>query len=481
MFYNKDRCPDKAANRSATLKFLIDQYARDEDGVVTVFGIFMILMMIIIGGIGVDLMHNEMERTRLQNTLDRAVLAAADLDQPLDSKAVVQDYFDKAGMTDYLTEEPIVDSGLNYRTVTASATSSSPTQFMRMFDVDSLPLAGVGVATERVPKVEISMVLDISGSMDSNNKMANLQTAAKAFVDTVIRPETQDMVSISLIPYSQHVNAGPAIYGELNKNHKHNYSHCIEFPDSHFDSAALNKSYTYTQMQHFQWNTYSIESGYTQNTRYDTVCPRYSYERISPITQNAASLKAQIDSLKPRAGTQIFIGMKWATALLDPSFKSINNALIDDEVLPDDFAARPAEYSDADTLKTVVLMTDGQNSSSSRIKSNRYNSNSEIVQWNNYNFNYYLSRYVSSNKRYQWYETKYTSNQSDNLLENICGAAKEKGIVIWTIGFEATTHGEDTMKDCASSPSHFFSVTGTEISDAFTAIARQIKQLRLTQ
>jgi hypothetical protein len=39
-------------------------------------------------------------RTSLQNTLDRATLAAASLSQQLDAEDVVTDYFDKAGLAD---------------------------------------------------------------------------------------------------------------------------------------------------------------------------------------------------------------------------------------------------------------------------------------------------------------------------------------------------------------------------------------------
>jgi hypothetical protein len=68
------------------------------------------------------------------------------------------------------------------------------------------------------------------------------------------------------------------------------------------------------------------------------------------------------------------------------------------------------------------------------------------------------------------------------LLENICDAAKREGIVIWSIGFEVDLHGTDIMKNCASSPSHYFDVDGgTELTDAFKAIAGQIHQLRLIQ
>jgi hypothetical protein len=67
------------------------------------------------------------------------------------------------------------------------------------------------------------------------------------------------------------------------------------------------------------------------------------------------------------------------------------------------------------------------------------------------------------------------------MLSNICAAARAKNIVIWSIGFEVSNHGANVMRDCASSPSHFFRVEGVEITEAFSAIARQINQLRLTQ
>jgi hypothetical protein len=44
-----------------------------------------------------------------------------------------------------------------------------------------------------------------------------------------------------------------------------------------------------------------------------------------------------------------------------------------------------------------------------------------------------------------------------------------------------TNDSADVMRDCASTPSHFFRVEGIEIAAAFEAIARQINQLRLTQ
>lgn len=454
----------------------------------TIFACFMILIMLMVGGIGVDLMRNEMERKRIQSVADRAVLAAADLDQELDPQEVVRDYFTKSGMGEYVSNVT-VDEGLNYRTVTVDASTTMNTQFMSMMGVDTLTIPARARAEEKVNKVEISLVLDISGSMNTGTKMQEMQDAAGEFIDSVLTTDTQDLISINLIPYSQHVNAGEQIFNRMNIDQTDNYgdpilvyadAYCIEFDDSDFNSVVLDTSKTYDPMQYFQWNYYSIESGNQLNTMHDTMCPRNDYEAIVPTSQDAAYLKSQINQLQPRAGTQIFLGMKWAAGMLDPSFRNLNTQLVGGGQVDNAFAGRPVAYSDDETLKTIVLMTDGQNSSARRINDYYYRTDSLRAHWANNNFTWYVSRYLRG--RYDSYSyTKYTEATGDALLSNMCDAAKDQNIVIWTVGFEVLDHGANVMRDCASSPSHFFRVEGVEISDAFDAIARQINQLRLTQ
>ncbi len=116
-----------------------------------------------------------------------------------------------------------------------------------------------------------------------------------------------------------------------------------------------------------------------------------------------------------------------------------------------------------------------------RIKDKYYDSPEEIVQWDDYNLNWYLTNKVDWWNRSDYYWMKYSRSFGNTLLDNICTAAKNKNIVIWAVGLEVTDNGADVMKKCASSPSHFFRVEGVELSEAFSAIARQINQLRLTQ
>ncbi|MEI6098970.1 MAG: Tad domain-containing protein, partial [Alphaproteobacteria bacterium] len=77
-------------------------FCRDQDGALIIFGLMLFILMLMIGGLAVDLMRHENTRTRLQNTLDRSVLAAASLNQTRPPADVVRDYMLKAGLTEQL-------------------------------------------------------------------------------------------------------------------------------------------------------------------------------------------------------------------------------------------------------------------------------------------------------------------------------------------------------------------------------------------
>lgn len=451
------------------------RFVREEDGMVTIFACFIILMMLMMGGLGVDLMRHEMERTRIQSLADRAVLAAADLDQTLDPEAIVRDYFEKSGMGSFVSDVD-VDEGLNYRTVSVTAETSFPTTYIDILGVETLTVPAFSTAEEKVSKVEISMVLDISGSMGRNSKMDNLHDAAGVFIDTVLNPANADLISISVIPYTAQVNAGEDIFDELNVPQQHSYSYCVDFDDSDFDSVALSLTKQYEHMQHFDMG-YSWNGSRNEDSISNPGCPKQSYEEIIGFSQDANALKSRINQFRPRANTAIHLGMKWGVAMLDPAFQPITQELGVDAP----FTNRPAAYNDVETLKTVILMTDGENVTTRRIDSDYYANYNHRRHWSIYPLGWYLNRYVSSRDHWRWRYTKYTPQHADNMLQNICDAAKQQHIVIWSIGFEVSDHGADVMRDCASSPSHFFRVEGVEISEAFEAIARQINQLRLVQ
>jgi Flp pilus assembly protein TadG len=58
-------------------------FLRSERGTMTILTLSLILILFTVGGFAVDMMRYDHERARLQSSLDRAVLAAADLQQDL--------------------------------------------------------------------------------------------------------------------------------------------------------------------------------------------------------------------------------------------------------------------------------------------------------------------------------------------------------------------------------------------------------------
>ncbi len=454
----------------------LERFARDESGVATIFACFMIMMMVLVGGIGVDLMHNEMERTRMQNTLDRAVLAAADLDQTLSPEDVVKDYFVKSGMGDRIPEVRVEGNGTNNRIVTARAATTSPVQFMHLMGVNSLPVRATTQAVEGISDVEISLVLDISGSMGRNQKMKNLRQASTTFSQLLLNNDTRDKISLSIVPYSEHVSVGPDLFEELSVNQRHGYSHCIDLPESAYNTVRMDTSQTQTQLQHFQWF-----DSWANNVDNNPNCPTKKHQQITTFTQNRGEVQRSIGKLSSLGNTATYQGVKWAAALLDPSMRPVVQRMASKRAADTAFIGRPAAYDDPETLKTIVLMSDGRNTESYRIKEAEYDTQEDIDHWRQNNLFHYLRNNVPTNEHDDYYYLKTSRTKGDNLLGQICSAAKDKGIVIWTVGFEIDDHGANVLEACASSPSHFFRVEGADLEDAFRSIALQVRQLRLTQ
>lgn len=542
------------------------RFARNEDGALLIFGVYVFVMMLIVVGWGIDLMHYERERAALQYTLDRAVLAAADLDQTLPPQQVVQDYFEKAGLAENLSGVSVRE-GLNFREVFAEASMEMDTQFMHMTGVDTLRAPALSKAEERVDSVEISMVLDVSGSMNSNSRLTNLKVAAKDFVDTMDANTEQDKLTISIVPYATQVSLPDALFTQLNTSDEHDYSRCVNFESSHFNDTIVSASTAYQRTMHFdRWYYYDgrkdepasivgMDPGLDSSL---PICEALANRETLILQNDPTTLKNFIDGFIGRGNTSIDIGMKWGTAILDPSFNGFVGGLISDGVVPATFSGRPYSYEEDASLKVVVLMSDGQNTSQYYVNEDfrtgesdvfwheptqvysvlnpndglyyQYNQSGQFYgRWADYPYgrdgygchqDNYGSGWYCGNRSFQgddpvrleypdlWAYTSLAQNayyhyapwspndwtdwyydvhddvawdEKDLRTKQICDTAKDAGIVVFTIGFEAPSRGQSVLKDCASSPAHYYDVNGLEIADAFKAIASSIRKLRLTQ
>lgn len=611
---NSKNLDDRDLSKVSAPTRWLRNFARDESGAIIALSIFLFLILLMIGGMGIDVMYSEMKRAKMQHTLDRAILAAADLDQTLDPEDVVNSYFEKSGMSDFLSTVT-VDEGLNYRVVSASAETSVDTMFMHLVGIDTLSVPSSGTAEERIDGVEVSLILDVSGSMNSNSRLSNLKVAAKDFVETLVDNTDDGKLSISIVPYATQVAVSENLFATLNASingdvdiataiddaetgydtagNQQGYSRCIHFESDDFYTTELDPGARMTQAMHFSpWSDFDGRDETPKELVSTPVCRNDSSSEVLALETDETTLKNYIDGLWAGGNTSIDLGMKWGTALLDPSTQGVVDHLIDVEDVSSDFVDRPHFYDDGETLKVVVLMTDGQNTSQYYVNEG-FRSGDSNIWWNDeekvysvyvgideddYNDNddytddlFYLpdtdawsdhpygngeittSEWIEHVEEYcktyhnkgkkkgqckkwgnkatyeevistvsengeavqlqypdlwaytslewnvednyepwmndsqAWNDWYYdvrdyvgSSTKNDRTLD-ICQAAKDNNIIVFTIGFEAPSSGVAVLKSCASSDAHYFDVDGLEIQDAFSAIASSIAQLKLTQ
>jgi hypothetical protein len=519
-----------------------NRFMRREDGTITTFALMVFILMVAVAGIAIDIMRYETQRVQLQYTLDRSVLAAASVTQPLNPTDVVENYFEISGLQNYRLSVD-VEEGLNFRRVEAYAELEVPTLFMHMFGVRVLTSPAEGAAEEVIQNVEVSLVLDISGSMGWGSKMTNMQTAARDFVSEMLLANEDghgNLVSISIIPYNGMVNLGEPLESVFTLSDEHTESSCVRFTDEQYTRTNVDIGEEIERIAHWDFDDYF------QYDDFDSpYCPTDQYGAILPFEHDEDVLHDFIDDLNANGWTAIDLGMKMAVSLIDPSSRERINDLVDAGLVHPDYEDRPTDYGDPETIKVIVLMTDGENTNQYDIRQpyksgfspifyhaddDRYSvqvasrdddedfwiSNGEPDEWSGYwsdepykgdesialSWPYlwanYTGRYIS--ERYltipaqqsgDWgLRNQIHSNgdelyagrtQADNNLRNICDAANDQGILVFAIGFEAPAGGQAVMQYCATSPSQYYDVQGIEISDAFDSIARTINSLRLIQ
>ena len=545
------------------------RFGRDEDGSMIIFSLFLIIMMLIVGGMAVDLMRFETNRSRLAATLDRAILAAADLDQTLSPEQVVRDYFQKAGLLEQLQSVSVVET-VNSRSVSASASINVNMMFMDLLGIEQLEAPAAGMARETITDIEIAMVLDVSGSMGSNGKIGNLRTAARNFVQTVLANDINNKISISIVPFNAQVNLGATLRSQYNVTNLTGItnSNCIDLLPSAFTAAGISQTLPMPQAGYFDWS-----SSTTKNSSY--VAPPTTMAFPGPLTcktntanivrlpsNSIPALQANLGGLAADGNTSITLGMKWAMALLDPGSRPLYTNLISSNQISANFAGRPYNYDRPNTLKVIVMMTDGEHVDSKLLNDNYRGPNSLIYRSTGdglYSIRHLVNRPTSAGtneywwpetcvnqptctQRGTWNATAYNSgagvtmltwpqvwaalpmswvaqqlyarplsnNNSTNRtniynslmdpaqttaffrrsitagamdvqLQTSCLQARANGVVVFSVAFEAPPIGQALLANCASSPSHYYVANGSQINDAFFAIANQIQSLRLMQ
>lgn len=401
-------------------------FASDEQGSIAILFGLMFMALAFIVGMAVDYTRVTYAQSRIAAAADTAALAAgkAMLDNRMtddDIRQLANAFFDEnVGSVKSIADIHGIDVALDRANggVTINVDAEVPMTITRIGNFQEMDVPVLSSTAFEERDIELGMALDTTGSM-AGSKIEDLKTAAKDLVDILI-PEggSTNKVRIGLAPYAASVRAGA--YAGLVSGGTSTDGCVRERTGAERYTDAAPGPGTYFTAGGSPRDIDSTEG----NQGYD--CPSAG---ILPLTTSKADLKRVINSFRASGSTAGHIGTAWAWNLISPEWRTVWPA-----------ASRPVNYGTARTLKALVLMTDGI------------------------------------------FNVAYVNGKSSTQAVSLCDSMKDKGVVVYTIGFKAPAGAAATLKSCASTPDHYFNAEdGEDLRRAFISIAGELNTLRLTQ
>ena len=187
--------------------------AREEEGSITFFVMFLFVCLFVFGGMAVDIARLESERVELQNVLDSALFAASiNSDPDLNDEDIMDDFFEKSGIS--RNESDNANWGIGSPSwdsanldVQGWARRDSPNLFLSLYGFDKFNVLASASVDQKYTDIEISLVVDVSGSMKSNGKIDDLRSAVGEFAEQMFNiPYVK--THLTIVPFDYQTNAG---------------------------------------------------------------------------------------------------------------------------------------------------------------------------------------------------------------------------------------------------------------------------------
>ena len=359
-------------------------FLRGEDGSVSVMGLILFGIMIIFAGVAIDFMRSEQERITMQATIDRAVLAAAPLDESRDAREVVESYLRAADIDPDTVRIQSYDEPHATR-VTAHGEASVDSMFLDLFGMNVMQASVAGQAQEAKWDLEVSLVLDVSGSMwndngtvlDENQKLTKLKTAAVDFARELFDTAAADgtLTTITVIPYNGKVNAGSEVGSWFELSDEHSFSRCVVWSDpADFEETDITLGLPLERMAHYSYawdDTYREWYNNWHGAIGNPTCPTDDTAAILPWATTLAEVQTHVESFTAGGYTAIPLGVKWGAAFLDPSMQPQMDAMVASGAVSSGYTAFPSEFDATGVRKVLVVMTDGANTKQMDIEADR--------------------------------------------------------------------------------------------------------------
>lgn len=431
------------------LKNLFRSFLGDRRGNFAIIFALTLTPIAIAAAASVDISRAYIVETRLKAALDAAALAvgtATGLTSD-EVQALAQAYFDANYPADVLGVPGTVSVSDSLTTVDISVTAQLPTVMMGLVGIDSLDVVAVSQVMRHGKKLEVVLVLDNTGSMNSGGRLTVLKSAAKDLIDTVSAAAvTPGDVRIGIVPFSTDVNVGTA-----NKDAawlKWTWSHSPECTTSGswwnptvtcvsertvsktgWKGCVVDRDENYDVSVSTPTGNNATKFPANSNNLYNNNC---SLRAIVPLSTNFSMLKDEIDDMAAGGATNTTIGFVWGWQMLT------NGALLSNALAPD-----PDELD-----KVMVYLTDGDNT-------------------------YYRQGIGSCNGSSH-------CPGVDARTAQVCTNIRNAGIQVYTVRL---INGNATLlRNCATNPTMYYSVsTASDLTDVFKSIAQALSNLRLSK
>ena len=319
-----------------TLRKGFARWADDVRGATAVIFALCILPLAIIAGVAIDLTRTYDAHNLVRDFSDAAALAGARMLEDatktdIEIETATAAYFNAALAYSNRTidcDTPTVIVDRTDDTVRLTADCDLPMVFAGFVKRDETPIQAGSTAQAALTRLDLALMLDVSGSMGDDNKLEDLKAAAKDAIDILITDQTGDRVRIGFNAYASSVNVGSYAGAVMGPAWVPSSTTCIsgrtgiaEFTD---DAPGAGK-----------W----IGDEATE-------CPTTS---VVPLSTDRGALKASIDSLTANGWTAGHLGIAWSRYLISPDWAGIWPV-----------ASTPLGYTAPKTKKAVILMTDGK-------------------------------------------------------------------------------------------------------------------------
>ena len=200
------------------LSRLVREFRKDARGNVAIIFALVSIPLVALVGAAVDYTRASSARTALQTALDSAALMISKDAATMTSGEITaraQQYVNSLYVS---TDAPIQSFSATYTpntgsgaTILLKAGGNIPTYFMRVMgsNFNTLPIKTSSTTNWGSTRTRVALVLDNTGSMQDNGKMAALQSAATDMITKLsnFNNVTGD-VYISIVPFAKDVNVG---------------------------------------------------------------------------------------------------------------------------------------------------------------------------------------------------------------------------------------------------------------------------------